>query len=86
MSGGSPAPPPPKQKHRKLVFPLWFVLVDEPAEPQRETVTTTANGTSTTTQTLDFTYDSSGYPYALTYTNSTAASVTYYCILERGIH
>ena len=71
--------------HTKPVFPLWFVLVDEPVEPQRETVTTTANG-NTTTQTLDFTYDSSGYPYALTYTNGTAASVTHCCILERGIH
>ena len=71
--------------HKKLVFPLWFVLVDEPVrEPiqqpeemslrssspteyheyiyasgrlMRETVTTTANGTSTT-EVLDFVYGS----------------------------
>ena len=79
MSGGPPAPPPPKQKHKKLVFPLLFVLVDEPVEPQRETVTTTANGTSAT-EVLDFVYGSGSTLLALVYTNGTASPVTYYYI------
>ena len=45
----------------------------------RETITTTANGTSTT-EVLDFIYGSGSTPLALVYTNGTANPVTYYFV------
>ncbi len=45
----------------------------------RETITTTANGTSTT-EVLDFVYGSGSTPLALVYTNGTANPVTYYYV------
>ena len=46
----------------------------------REVITTTDAEGNVTTQTLEFTYDGNGYPYALTYTNGTASPITYYYI------
>ncbi len=45
----------------------------------RETITTTANGTSTI-EVLDFVYGSGSTPLALVYTNGTANPVTYYYV------
>ena len=46
----------------------------------RETITATDAEGNTTTETLDFVYDLNGSPYALNYTNGTAATQTYYYI------
>ncbi len=46
----------------------------------REVITTTDADGNVSTQTLDFQYDNVGFPYALTYINSTAQPVTYYYI------
>ena len=46
----------------------------------REVITTTDAEGNVTTETLDFTYDASGSPYTLTYTNGTASPVTYYYV------
>ncbi len=46
----------------------------------RETITTTDEEGNVTTETLDFVYDLNGSPYALNYTNGTAATQTYYYI------
>ncbi len=46
----------------------------------RETITTTDAEGNTATETLDFVYDLNGSPYALNYTNGTAATQTYYYI------
>ncbi|MBE6946167.1 MAG: RHS repeat-associated core domain-containing protein [Ruminococcaceae bacterium] len=45
----------------------------------RETITTTS-GDTTTTQVLDFIYESGSTPLALVYTNGTASPVTYYYV------
>ena len=48
----------------------------------REVITTTDAEGNVTTETLDFTYDASGSPYTLTYTNGTASPVTYYYVVN----
>ena len=48
----------------------------------QETITTTDAEGNVSTQTLDFAYDGSGYPYALTYTNGSASPITYYYIVN----
>lgn len=46
----------------------------------RETITTTAEDGTVTTEVLDFAYDTQGAPYALTYTASSGTAQTYYYI------
>ena len=48
----------------------------------RVVITTTDVDGNVTTETLDFTYDASGSPYTLTYTNGTASAVTYYYVVN----
>ena len=49
----------------------------------RETITTTEDGT-VTVEVLDFTYDASGNPYALTYTSGTTSTTYYYITNLQG--
>ena len=48
----------------------------------REVITRTDADGNVTTEVLDFTYDASGSPYALTYTNGTETPVTYYYVVN----
>ena len=48
----------------------------------REVITRTDADGNVTTEVLDFTYDASGNPYALTYTNGTETPVTYYYVVN----
>jgi len=79
------------------VFGIYrYQLVDGTYERMPITTTTTEHhyvtqngkvvretiGTGETAQVLDFTYDSNGRPFALTYTNGTADPVTYYYVLN----
>ena len=79
------------------VFGIYrYQLVDGTYERMPITTTTTEHhyvtqngkvvretiGTGETAQVLDFTYDSNGRPFALTYTNGTAEPVTYYYVLN----
>ena len=50
----------------------------------REIVTTTDAEGNITTQTLDFTYDTSGSPYTLTHTVGTTSSIYYYVVNLQG--
>ena len=61
----------------KTVENVVHEYVTQSGKVVRETI-----GTGTTARVLDFIYDASGRPFALIYTNGTAASVTYYYVLN----